>query len=150
MSECPKCGSEVASGVAACSTCGCEITDATTSFEPVGVESAVEFDSCADEGPVLVVSKGPQLGERFFIDRSTLSVGRDPECDIFFNDMTVSRAHARFDFEDGALSVTDLGSLNGTYVNGVCVDRAVLSGGDIVQIGTFQMVYFDTSEASSR
>ncbi|TLM87290.1 MAG: FHA domain-containing protein, partial [Actinobacteria bacterium] len=68
-------------------------------------------------------------------------VGRDPESDIFLNDMTVSRSHAEFEVVGDEVTVRDLGSLNGTYVNGVCVDAAPLSHGDLVQIGTFQMVF---------
>jgi pSer/pThr/pTyr-binding forkhead associated (FHA) protein len=147
MPECPKCGVEVEYGAASCVACGNAISDDTTSFKPVGVDTPSEVAVSQPEGPVLVVSKGPQLGERFYIDRPTLSVGRDPECDIFLNDMTVSRAHARFDLDQSTLTVTDLGSLNGTYVNGTIVDKAQIAGGDIVQIGTFQMVYFDSSEA---
>ncbi len=95
----------------------------------------------AIEGPVLVVRKGPETGESFYIERAALSVGRDPESDIFLNDMTVSRHHAHIEVVDGDVYVHDDGSLNGTYVNGVCVDRAVLRDGDILQIGTFQMVF---------
>jgi len=40
-----------------------------------------------------------------------------------------------------AVTIEDAGSLNGTYVNGVCVDKAHLSRGDEVQVGTFQMVF---------
>jgi pSer/pThr/pTyr-binding forkhead associated (FHA) protein len=70
-----------------------------------------------------------------------LSVGRDPSSDIFLNDMTVSRAHAVLDTSPDGVSVRDAGSLNGTYVNGACVDQAQLREGDVLQIGTFQMVF---------
>lgn len=91
---------------------------------------------------MLVVRKGPQLGERFFLDRPSFTVGRDPGSDIFLNDMTVSREHAVLDVApDGVVTVRDVGSLNGTYVNGICCDAASLSDGDVVQIGTFQMVF---------
>jgi len=101
------------------------------------------------EGPCLVVRKGAQLGERFFLDRPRLSVGRDPESDIFLNDMTVSRSHAVFTVAGAEVTVTDSGSLNGTYVNGVCVDAGILQNGDVVQIGTFQMAFY-AGEDSSR
>jgi pSer/pThr/pTyr-binding forkhead associated (FHA) protein len=95
----------------------------------------------ASEGPVLVVRKGPQPGERFFVDRGKLTIGRDPESDIFLNDITVSRAHAVIECKDDVVSVSDAGSLNGTYVNGEVCDTAVLKNGDVVQIGTFQMLF---------
>jgi len=147
VTECPKCGSELTAEDATCPACGCDVAGATASFQPVDA-GAARLEEDVVEGPVLVVSKGPQLGERFFIEQPVLTVGRDPEADIFLNDMTVSRSHARFELTAGELSVIDLGSLNGTYVNGMCVDRAALSSGDVVQIGTFQMVYFSGAGAS--
>ena len=101
-----------------------------------GVEPEVYVD-----GPALVVRKGHEVGERFLIDRPRLTIGRDPESDIFLNDVTVSREHAVIEMAGDDLTIRDAGSLNGTYVNGVCVDAAHLSAGDAVQIGTFQMVF---------
>ena len=97
------------------------------------------------EGPVLIVRKGPQPGERFFLDRPRLVVGRDPKCDIFLNDMTVSRAHAVVEYVSGIAKVADSGSLNGTYVNGSIVESATLSDGDVLQIGVFQMLFLSGS-----
>jgi pSer/pThr/pTyr-binding forkhead associated (FHA) protein len=53
----------------------------------------------------------------------------------------VSRHHATLELSGVEASVTDAGSLNGTYVNGVSVDKAVLRNGDALQIGRFQMVF---------
>lgn len=142
MGDCKVCGAEMGPHDHACAACGAPASGATESFEPVGgaVEQVAEVGQAA-EGPALVVRKGPQAGERFYLDRSRLTVGRDPESDIFLNDMTVSRSHAFLEVVDGGVTVRDASSLNGTYVNGVCVDEASLRDGDILQIGTFQMVY---------
>jgi pSer/pThr/pTyr-binding forkhead associated (FHA) protein len=142
MAQCPACGADVEPDATECPACGVSLSGATESFAPVGSESLgqVANTECAD-GPVLIVRKGPQPGERFFIDRERLSIGRDPESDIFLNDMTVSRLHAVVEMHDKVVKVDDAGSLNGTYVNGVLVDSAELSPGDSVQIGTFQMQY---------
>ncbi len=99
------------------------------------------------EGPALVVRKGAESGERFVIDRERLTVGRDPESDIFLNDVTVSRSHAVLKLTSEGVTIEDAGSLNGTYVNGIRVDSAPLAAGDIVQIGLFQMVYVPGSGA---
>lgn len=143
MAECPTCSAPLADNEAVCRACGCAVEGATASFAPVDTET----DSSASappqvQNPVLVVRKGAQLGEQFFLDRPTLSVGRDPENDIFLNDMTVSRAHAVLTVSDAGVTVKDAGSLNGTYVNGVCVDSADLRNGDVLQIGTFQMAFY--------
>lgn len=150
MAECPECGEFLERDDQTCAACGASASDRTASFEPVGDVSAVDAETDAtDEGPALVVRKGPQPGERFYLDRARLTVGRDPESDIFLNDMTVSRAHAVLEVLGASVTVRDAGSLNGTYVNGVCVDVAPLQNGDVLQVGTFQMV-FVAGEGSAR
>jgi pSer/pThr/pTyr-binding forkhead associated (FHA) protein len=118
------------------------VREATASFPPLsdGVESTGPIPPVVD-GPLLVVRKGHEVGERFYLDRPRLVVGRDPASDIFLNDITVSRAHAVLDVMPEEVLVSDAGSLNGTYVNGVSVDRAVLRNGDQLQVGRFQMVF---------
>ena len=61
--------------------------------------------------------------------------------------MTVSRAHAALEREEGgSWFVRDVGSLNGTYVNGEAVERTVLATGDEVQIGMFKLTFFAASD----
>lgn len=91
--------------------------------------------------PALLVQNGPEEGERFTLDRESLTVGRDPASDIFLNDVTVSRRHAKLSRIGAEVSVADAGSLNGTYVNGIRVDDAQLNHGDMIQVGRFQMVF---------
>jgi len=142
MDTCPDCGATIARDAATCPECGSDFHEQTISFPPVAPAGApASRVSDATEGPVLVVRKGPEVGERFYLDRPRLSVGRDPVSDIFLNDITVSRAHASLEVQDGSVSVADVGSLNGVYVNGESVDRAALRNGDQLQIGRFQMVF---------
>ena len=142
MAECPGCGAEVGAENTVCPACGAGLSEPTASFEPVGVAASDAVVAPAAEGPVLVVRKGPQPGERFFVDRGKLTIGRDPESDIFLNDITVSRTHAVIECEGDVVTVADAGSLNGTYINGeVCDKTVVLKNGDVVQIGTFQMLF---------
>jgi hypothetical protein len=148
MAECPACGAEVSAAFTDCPECGARLSEPTASFDPVGVETpGGKATPTASEGPVLIVRKGPQPGERFFVDRDRLVIGRDPASDIFLNDMTVSRAHATIDCAADVVSVKDAGSLNGTYVNGEIVDSAVLNSGDVLQIGTFQMLFLSGAGA---
>jgi pSer/pThr/pTyr-binding forkhead associated (FHA) protein len=148
MTKCPGCGAEVDVGKTVCPECGAQLSEPTASFDPVELETPQDKATTpASEGPVLVVRKGPQPGERFFVDRDRLTIGRDPESDIFLNDMTVSRTHAIIDCSADVVSVKDAGSLNGTYVNGEIVDSATLSNGDVLQIGTFQMIFLGGSGA---
>jgi pSer/pThr/pTyr-binding forkhead associated (FHA) protein len=140
---CPSCGIEVGDGVCVCPACGVDIKVTTASFQPLGEEggSAEGLALEGSDGPLLVVRKGPEIGERFYLDRPSITIGRDPAADIFLNDITVSRQHATLQAVGAEVSIADAGSLNGTYVNGVSVDRAVLCNGDAVQIGRFQMIF---------
>jgi pSer/pThr/pTyr-binding forkhead associated (FHA) protein len=65
-----------------------------------------------------------------------LIIGRNPECDLSIQDTYLSSRHARFAMDGNDLSVEDLGSTNGTYVNQeLVVGRQQLERGDIVQVG---------------
>jgi predicted component of type VI protein secretion system len=89
---------------------------------------------------LLVVTQGPNAGARFLLDLDVITAGRSVDSDIFLDDVTVSRAHAEFRRAGDAFAIVDLGSLNGTYVNGERVDEARLRGGDAIQIGRFHLV----------
>jgi pSer/pThr/pTyr-binding forkhead associated (FHA) protein len=143
MDTCPACGAAVPPDVTVCPSCEEALPERTASFAPIEAPSAsaAPVQPPISDGPLLVVRKGPEVGERFYLDRPRLTVGRDPQADIFLNDITVSRAHAALEVESGEVTVKDEGSLNGVYVNGVSVERAVLPTGDQVQIGRFQMVF---------
>lgn len=142
METCPACGARVDEGAERCPACGESLRERTVSFEPVGVPAVLPIRATeVTDGPVLVVRKGPEVGERFYLDRPMLTIGRDPASDIFLNDITVSRSHARLEVGAGGVEVADAGSLNGVYVNGTSVDHAILHNGDQLQIGRFQMVF---------
>ena len=101
-----------------------------------GAVGDVEWTASA----ILVVKRGPNAGSRFPLDQPVTSAGRDPRSDIFLDEVTVSRRHAEFRSERGELRVVDIGSLNGTYVNGQLIDSAVLTDGDEIQMGKFRLV----------
>ena len=87
---------------------------------------------------LLVAVRGPNVGARFLLDRDLVTVGRHPDSDIFLDDITVSRRHAQFRLGGGSFQVVDVGSLNGTYVNGVRADEKALETNDEVQVGKFR------------
>jgi len=91
---------------------------------------------------LLVVTRGPNAGARFLLDRDFMTAGRHPDSDIFLDDITVSRRHAEFRREDGEFRVVDAGSLNGTYINRQPADSAVLANRDEIQIGKVRLVFF--------
>lgn len=149
MTSCPTCGTPTDEPrLRGCPTCGISLDGGTESFAPVGAgdDDHVVPPAGIVAGPTLVIRKGPGAGERFFIDRPKLTIGRDPQHDIFLNDVTVSRTHAVLESHASDVTVEDVGSLNGTYVNGVRVERAALGDGDLVQIGRFQMLFVNREE----
>ena len=68
-------------------------------------------------------------------------IGRSPECDIFLDDVTVSRRHAEITREGDTFTIRDLGSLNGTYVNRQRIESTVLEDDDEVQIGKYRLTF---------
>ena len=91
---------------------------------------------------LLVVRRGPNAGARFLLDHDVTTSGRHPDSDIFLDDVTVSRRHAEFTRVGTAFQVRDLGSLNGTYFDGVRIESALLSDGAEVQVGKFRLTFY--------
>ena len=95
-------------------------------------------------GPALVVrSGGGRTGETFPLEGDETTIGRSPECEIFLDDVTVSRRHAIVRRSGGGLEIEDLGSLNGTYLNRKRIESpARLSDGNELQIGKYRLTFF--------
>lgn len=132
-----------------CSRCGAKLEtgmDSTITFtlSPEGAEEAqVDFERLAEEGPLLIVTKGVGVGRIFPLEGENVRIGRDPDSDIFLDDVTVSRSHAVIDRSGGKLAISDTGSLNGTYVNRERVEQKELGDHDEVQIGKFKMIFIE-------
>jgi len=110
--------------------------------EDLPAEDAAAVEALPASSALLLVLKGGQAGGRYLIDSDLATAGRHPRCDIFLDDITVSRHHARFTRQGNQFWVSDENSLNGTYVNGTLTDGQVaLRRGDEVQIGKFRMVF---------
>ena len=96
----------------------------------------------ADPPAQLVVLVGPDAGRRFPVDGDTV-IGRDADAAITVRDDGVSRRHSRIRHgSQGEYIIEDLGSRNGTYVNGVRVGTSQLHSGDKVAIGTGTILLF--------
>ncbi len=93
-----------------------------------------------------MVKRGPNAGSTFLIDKDLASVGRNPDSDVFLDDVTVSRQHAEIRREGAEFSIHDRGSLNGTYLNRELAESAKLGSGDELQIGKFRLVFFQAEE----
>lgn len=148
--KCPKCGADLTSQTRATNLSSLRPTPTPTEH-PSPTDHFDSDDSAVSELPtdnaLLVVKRGPQAGSRFLLDSAQVTVGRASDNEIFLDDVSVSRKHALFQRSigpDGVVhfSVTDVGSLNGTYVNRDRIDSRELTSGDEVQIGKFRLVFY--------
>ncbi len=150
--HCPECGFSNPEAANFCSKCGALLIheDAgahqTMSFVPEEEtdDPAVSLAEFRIEGTALVVrSGGGRAGETFAVSSGRVTIGRSPDCEIFLDDVTVSRRHALVERSDDGCTVEDLGSLNGTYVNRRRVEKAQLEDGDELQIGKYRLTFLD-------
>ena len=168
--RCPRCGNENAATSRFCSHCGSPLrgqapaersSETTSTLSISGIEAyeaemtgqqsspslSPEAQAAVDALPpgsaLLIVRRGPNSGSRFLLDSDVTSAGRHPESDIFLDDVTVSRRHVEFRRRpEGGFTASDLGSLNGTYVNREPIDAAVLAAVDEVQICKYRLVFY--------
>ena len=147
---CPECGFQNPEAANYCSKCGALLvkeepgSETTQSFTPEeGEEDAVPtLEELGAEGPALVVrAGGGRAGESFRPAGERTRIGRSPDCDIFLDEVTVSRNHAVLVEREGHFFVEDQGSLNGTFVNRRRIDRAPLEEGDELQVGKYRMTF---------
>jgi hypothetical protein len=97
------------------------------------------------ESAMLVLQRGSEAGLTWPLERRTITIGRNPDCDIVLNDRQVSRLHARIGWHDDHYEVEDLGSKNGTHLNGRdIVSPEALHDGDEVQIAlVYKLAFVD-------
>ena len=142
MSTCPVCSNPIDPQAAACPQCGFKLLGSTQRFEPVSLgDDTLPVAAAPQAAAALHVVRGPQTGPTYQLDDQTLSIGRSPQCDLFLNDMTVSREHATVEPVDGGYIIRDANSFNGVWVNNDSVEERRLVSGDVVQIGAFCLVY---------
>lgn len=159
--KCKVCNAELSPGARFCAQCGAPTGgsdsalpagETTRQFSPVAGESEpteapealhedISIEGLPADTALLVVKRGPNAGSRFLLDQEVTTAGRHPKSDIFLDDVTVSRRHVEFRRDGEEFSVSDVGSLNGTYLNREPIDQAVLASGDEVQIGKFRLVF---------
>ena len=174
MPYCTNCGNANPDGAKFCSQCGTRLAtdspaddagptvgvgDSTATINISGTErseissdrqlnpvDAAAVDALPVGSALLVVQRGPGAGSRFLLDKEVTTAGRHADSEIFLDDVTVSRRHATFTREGDLFTVSDAGSLNGTYVNRDRIDTVVLQDTDEVQIGKYRLVFFQGHE----
>ena len=154
---CNQCGHRNPPGANFCSSCGAilDLADDRTvviaQIDPMqdapgtNDNATIRLGDVTGHG-VLVVRSGDLTGARFTLSKPITRIGRGPDSDILLDDITVSRSHAEVFINEGGLFVRDLGSLNGTYVNRVIIEKAALVHGDELQVGKFHMILFSKAD----
>ena len=145
---CSECGFQNPETANFCARCGALLqkgepaSDETQSLSAEDVAELAGEHELGLEGPALVVrAGGGRAGESFRPAGPRTRIGRSPDCEVFLDDVTVSRNHAVLLEENGEFSVEDQGSLNGTFVNRKRIDRAPLREGDELQVGKYRLTF---------
>jgi pSer/pThr/pTyr-binding forkhead associated (FHA) protein len=156
---CEKCGHQNPADSHFCTRCGSALSqpaepstgaDQTSTISLAGLDVDDQDDLAQDllnealpaGFALLVVQRGPNAGSRYLLDKELTTAGRHPDSDIFLDDVTVSRRHAQFTRTDDGFVVSDVGSLNGTYLNRERIEQAPVHNGDEVQVGKFRLLFF--------
>jgi hypothetical protein len=147
---CQECGFQNPESANYCSKCGALLVkdegggEQTVTYSPGELEGELPaaVSELAAEGPALVVrSGGGRAGESFHFSGERTTIGRSPDCDIFLDDVTVSRRHAVVVRDGNKLAIEDQGSLNGTFLNRRRIERGPLEDGDELQIGKYRLIF---------
>lgn len=160
MATCPTCGHENEAGARFCSSCGAGLISTPQATGVYDLEKTLDtrefpavnpehFQELATGNAVLVVTRGALEGVRFTLNAASsepATIGRSPESTVFLDDVTVSRQHAKISRVNGQWTITDSGSLNGTYVNRNLVTDIVLANNDDVQIGKYRFVFISNQD----
>lgn len=153
--RCPECGFDNAEGANYCQKCGAylaaegaikagDTTEAFTVDDTTGALKPVDLKQVASQGATLVIrSGGGRGGETFSIDTDKSTIGRNPDAEVFLDDVTVSRNHAMLVRRGDGVYVDDLGSLNGTYVNRRRIESHKLADGDELQVGKYKLTFLE-------
>jgi hypothetical protein len=153
--HCTECGFVNTEGANYCQRCGAllpraegagggsgEPVTATYRIDEAGELVPVELEEVTAHGPALVIrAGGGRVGESFAVQGERMSIGRRPDCEVFLDDVTVSRDHALLIERGGQWYLDDCGSLNGTYVNRERIESQRLQEGDEVQIGKYKLTF---------
>ena len=154
MITCPKCGVGNTKDSNFCRRCGARLAVSESSETTVGFSVGEKEETEKEEaerrpveystitGTVLQVrSGGDREGEIVGVEGQMVTIGRSPQSDLFLDDVTVSRHHARIVIDADGYVVEDLSSLNGTYVNRKRIERHQVFDGDELQIGKFKLAF---------
>src|SRR5437867_1359370 len=97
----------------------------------------------------LVILAGPRCGETFIVDADSTTIGRDASSQLNIPDHLMSRRHCALEGVGTSFTLRDLGSSNGTYVNGIPVRERVLAHGDRIRAGDSVLLFLEQPEQAA-
>lgn len=118
------------------------LSDDQTVIRPIESIDPLEINRT----PSLLMISGPQLGRSYPITDNEFMMGRAGNCELPIEDDLVSRHHCKIVLGPKGAEIVDLGSTNGTLLNGRKVDRALLSEGDQIQVGAVTILKYHLQE----
>ena len=95
----------------------------------------------------LLIISGPMQGREFVLDRDVFSIGSGSQNDLRLEDPAVSKRHCEIRIDEIGYAIQDLGSTNGTYVQGIRVSHAFLHPGAELTLGKTRLVFCPLQEA---
>jgi pSer/pThr/pTyr-binding forkhead associated (FHA) protein len=99
--------------------------------------------------PEIIVKLGDSIVQKYFFVNETMSIGRAPDNEIVIENLAVSRCHSVIKQEEGRYVVVDLGSANGTHVNGVRIKKTELIDRDVITLGKHKLFFYDQRSSQS-
>ncbi len=113
----------------------------TLFLKPAGDSNRMLIQKCR-----LVVVSGPLTGREFIVSNEAITLGSGKNNDLVIDDVTVSRRHCEIELTSDGYAIRDVGSTNGTYVQGVRIQSAFLGTGTEFQLGGTRLVFCPTQE----
>ena len=145
---CSECGFQSPAAANYCARCGALLVhdeggETTMSLAPGDLHDDEQgaLDVTVEGTALVVRAGGGRAGETFSPTGPRTLIGRAEDCDVFLDDVTVSRRHAELLHDGERYTIRDLGSLNGTFVNRQRVESVELQDDDEVQVGKYRMTF---------
>lgn len=96
---------------------------------------------------IILSLRGREL-DKFLLGKGKITIGRGAECDVTIDNAAVSRSHASIEYKDGEYYVSDLGSSNGTFLNGNQLEApSIIKPGDNIGVAKFNLSFQDAPQA---
>jgi len=146
MADCARCGAEMRDDERFCRSCGAVVeqaSDEDTLIMRLLSEAETEPRAGDRTGRLwLLDSTGHQVERAAELTKDITIIGRRPDCDIALTGVTVSRRHAQIQRDGDRCLLSDLGSTNGTLLNGEpVIGEEVLRDRDEIAVGTYKLIF---------